>query len=152
MGVFCRVSETKSGKQRHYYTTCKTIYKSSQIREKKEKKTGNKIVIIHIFTLHKSTSIMQGIAKTCLERWKRTKRGKETGTRHMKAAQTQQWTQDRDYDPGDPGTDTGTVWAGLQSHAGRSVICFLQKVQVTAKRPNWNLFIPASLTHVNNHT
>ncbi len=73
---------------------------------------------------------------------KRTKSGKETGTRHSKAAQTQHWTQDYDYNPGDPSTDTRTVWAGLQSHAGGAVICFSRrfKLQLTA-----DLFIPASL-------
>ena len=73
---------------------------------------------------------------------KRTKSGEETGTRHSKAAQTQHWTQDYDYSPGDPDADTRTVRARLQSHAGGAVICFSGrfKLQLTA-----DLFIPASL-------
>lgn len=73
---------------------------------------------------------------------KRTKSGEETGTRHSKAAQTQHWTQDCDYSPGDPDADTRTVRARLQSHAGGAVICFSGrfKLQLTA-----DLFIPASL-------
>lgn len=137
-GCFCIVSETKAGKKRHKTVLAKQFV---WLTNPPNKKKAIDSYHSYLYITYKVPALCTG-QQNLFVKMKRTKRGKETGMRHSKAAQTQHWTQDYDYSPGDPNTDTRTVWARLQSHAGGAVICFSRrfKLQLTA-----DLFIPASL-------